>query len=236
LITSTDKEYQNAKLIKQGRRKIEPKFENLAKWISDKYNVNVIDICHELMTNMDKIRVGIAVEFYQDYVKFKEDDERWSNYDEKIQNEIAEKYIELISNVLRLKSEKKFLGLIEKPKQLKPSDIFVSTSAFEPIAREEVNTKIPEKQIEKLTSSLNSSQIWTISRCFESATLFVFTKKQKAELENSTDLKQIEDKYFALLKEYDEFNYLDRDKFKIGIDTKQNFDDNYESNWYYYYK
>ena len=176
MVESSDKEYQSAKLIKQSRKNIAHEFKNIADWISKKYNVTFINICHELMANMDKIRLGIAVEFGDEYLKFKEEENWWSNYDKKIQDEIAEKYIEL-NKTLNLKSTKKIFGLIERKEKLKPSDIFVSTSAFEPIAKEEVNTNIPEQRIEKLKLSFDLSQIRTIYRCFGSATLFVFNKK-----------------------------------------------------------
>ena len=42
--------------------------------------------------------------------------------------------------------------------------------------------------------------------------------------------------YFEILKAYDEFGYLVEKDFAVNFDSKQNFDDNYESNWYYYYK
>ena len=61
--------------------------------------------------------------------------------DERIQEEIAKKYIELIKEPLKLKSHQKLFGLIEKRKKLDPDDIFVAVSAFEPIAREEVIQK-----------------------------------------------------------------------------------------------
>jgi len=60
--------------------------------------------------------------------------------------------------------------------------------------------------------------------------------EQKEKIKNSAEFRLIEDKYFELLREYDEFSYWKRENFGIGIDSKQNFDDNYESNWYYYYK
>jgi hypothetical protein len=43
-------------------------------------------------------------------------------------------------------------------------------------------------------------------------------------------------KYFEMLKPYDEFGYLSEDTFVVHFDSKQNFDENYQSNWYYYYK
>ncbi len=234
MITSTDIEYQNAKLIKQGKEEIDITFKQLADWISDKYKVKVLNINHKLMDNQDKIRVGIAVDSYSDYLKFKEDDERWSNYDSAIQDEIAEKYLELNNNVLKIQSDKKILGLFAKQEKPKVNDIFVATSAFEPIAKEEVNSQIPEKRIKELISEINSSEIWTIARCFAKTTLFVFTDKQKADFKNIDNYKDIENSYFELLKEYDEFNYWKRENFTLEIDSKQNFDNNYKSSWFYY--
>lgn len=236
MVTSTDIEYKNAKLIKQEKEEIDTNFKELADWISTKYKVTVLNINHELMDNNDQIRIGIAVETYEDYLKFKENDERWSNYDEKIQNEIAEKYIELNDDNLKIQSDKKLFGLFTQKEKPKPKNIFVATSAFEPIAREDVNVQIPEQRIEKLVSDFKTDETWTISRCFDTATLFVFTDKQKAEFKNSDIFKKIENSYFDLLKEYDEFNYWNREKFTLGIDSKQFFDEKCESNWYYYYK
>ena len=42
------------------------------------------------------------------------------------------------------------------------------------------------------------------------------------------------EKYFNLLKDYDEFNYFERDSFMIYFDSKENFDKNFKSNWFYY--
>jgi ribosome-associated translation inhibitor RaiA len=233
LVASSDIEYKKTKLIKQGRKRIEEKFENLAKWISENYNVDVIDIQEEFMKHNSKVRIAVHLETHEDAMEFREGDDWWTNFDSVKQNEIAEKYIE-IGNLFKVPANG-FLGKVVK-RNPKVTDIFVSFSAFEPIAREEVNGLIPENRIEKLHKEMKLPEIWTISRCFGSATLFVYEDEQKDRIKNSDGFKLIEDKYFELLKEYDEFNYWKRENFRIGIDSKQNFDDNYDSNWYYYYK
>ena len=233
MVASSDIEYKKTKLIKQGKKRIAEKFEDLAKWISEKYKVNVLDIQEEFMKHNSKVRIAVHLETHKEEMKFKEGDDWWSDFDIIKQNEIAEKYIG-IGNLLKVPSNG-ILGKVVK-KNPKVGDIFVSFSAFEPIAREEVNGLIPENKIEKLYKELKLPEIWTISRCFESANLFVYKDEQKEKIKNSTEFKLIEDKYFELLKEYDEFNYWKRKNFGIGIDSKENFDNNYESNWYYYYK
>jgi hypothetical protein len=233
LVDSSDIEYKKTKLIKQGKKRISEKFENLAKWISEKYNVNVLDIQEEFMVHKSKVRIAVHLETHQEEMKFKDGDDRWSNFDTTKQNEIAEKYIQN-GNALKIPAN----GILGKVVKRNPevNEVFVSFSAFEPIAREEVNGLIPENKIEKLYKELGIPEIWIISRCFGSTTLFVFKEEQKNKIKNSAEFKLIEDKYFELLKEYDEFNYWKRENFGIRIDSKQNFDDNYESNWYYYYK
>jgi hypothetical protein len=42
--------------------------------------------------------------------------------------------------------------------------------------------------------------------------------------------------YFVLAKKHDEFDYLAREKFFIAVDSKEDFDSNYSSNWYYYFR
>ena len=42
------------------------------------------------------------------------------------------------------------------------------------------------------------------------------------------------DLYFALLQQRDEFGYLRRSRFAVEFDSKENFDSNYASNWFYY--
>jgi len=57
------------------------------------------------------------------------------------------------------------------------------------------------------------------------------------EVYNKSDIKEAWAKnYFQLLKQYDEFGYFKEDDFFIYLNSKENFDTNYESNWYYYYK
>ncbi|MFD0990753.1 hypothetical protein ACFQ1R_11645 [Mariniflexile jejuense] len=234
MVASSDKEYKLAKRIKQKKSGIDSNFLELANWISEKYEVNVINITHEIMNHDNRIRIGIAVETENDEIKFKESDEQWANYNEKIQNAIAEKYLE-ICKTLEIPNEKSILGLTKKLKP-KLKDIFVSASAFEPLAKEEANGLIPEPKIKELLANLNNNKVWTLSRCFASTTLFVFDDRQKEKISKSDFFKELEKRYFELLKEYDEFDYWKRDEFKIGIDSKQNFDENYESSWFYYYR
>jgi hypothetical protein len=54
--------------------------------------------------------------------------------------------------------------------------------------------------------------------------------------ENSPLKKEWADKYFEILNVYDKFGYFKRDTFEIDLDSKENFDKNYNGSWWYYYK
>lgn len=41
--------------------------------------------------------------------------------------------------------------------------------------------------------------------------------------------------YLDLLNRYDEFGFFTKENFHVEIDSKENFDNNFNSNWYYYY-
>lgn len=233
MVESSDIEYKKTKLIKQGKKMLSEAFKPLAKWISEKYDVCVLDIQHEYMKHHNMVRVSIHLETPEDAIKFRESDDWWSNFDSKKQEEIALKYIEF-GNVLKIPSNNTFTNLFKKKPNYK--DVFVSFSSFKPIAQEETISLIPEKRINDLQSKIDIQEIWTISRCFSSMTLLVYEDAQKNNFTNTEIFTQIENKLFELLKEFDEFDYWKRENFKLGIDSKQNLDENYEGNWYYYYK
>jgi hypothetical protein len=98
----------------------------------------------------------------------------------------------------------------------------------------EANESIQQTKINGLKKQLNNPDIWEISRVFSGVTFFLYTDEQLKKYENSTSLWA--DTYFNLLDQFNEFKYYKRDSFSVLLDSKENFDNNYESNWYYYYK
>ena len=114
--------------------------------------------------------------------------------------------------------------------------LFVVFSAFAPIAKEEADSKLSEQQIEALKNRLSNPDLWVVSRCFGRVTFMFFTDEQAAKHEANGKKEEYAEKYFEILKPNDEFGYLSVDDFAVGFDSKQNFDDNFKGNWYYYYK
>ena len=100
----------------------------------------------------------------------------------------------------------------------------------------EANENVTRAEVLQLKSELNHKDLWEISTCFSGVTFFLYTDQQVKECEKGDTQKLWADSYFDLLDQYNEFGYFKRDMFNICLDSKENFDNNYQSNWYYYYK
>ncbi|MDT0622026.1 hypothetical protein [Croceitalea vernalis] len=229
----SDKDYKSTKKIKQNISNIKEEFEPLAQWIDEKYGVKTLNLIFDYMDNAKSHpRLQVCLEYAMDKGKFM--DNATYNFDETKQNEIAEKFAEVTSDYeLKIKQNwiKKIFGLTYKS-----TNLFVYFTDFESIAKIEANEKISEKEIRKLQAKINNKELWTISRAFSGVTYFLYTDEQLKKYQDSETHKKWKNHYYKLLKEYDEFDYFKNDYFYFELDSKENFDKNYESNWYYYYK
>lgn len=220
MITSRDSEYKATKLIKQGKARLAAPFTELAEWISDKWRVTVLNVIYDHRNNLHAPRIQVILEHEAEAQVF------WDGFndvfDRQKQQEIASKFLEIISRASH--PEYDVAGL------------FVVFSAFAPLAREEADGKISESEIDALKRRIANPELWTISRYFGHATFMFFTNAQAKEHAAIGKQAEYARMYLEILKPHDEFNYLAQDCFTIAFDSKQNFDDNYQSNWYYYYK
>jgi hypothetical protein len=115
-------------------------------------------------------------------------------------------------------------------------NVLVIFDAFEPIAKEEANQRVPEEKIQELKSKLNIKDLWEISRFFSRTTFFFYTDEQVEESTRNGIKERLAEEYYKLVKYYDDFDYINKQDFSISLDSKENFDKNYDSNWFYYYR
>jgi hypothetical protein len=234
MIVPYDKEYKSTKNIMRGTAIMQPEFKELADWIDLTFGVKTINIIYDLLEK-EQPRLNICFETEYERSKFRASDK--VNLDSKKQKLISKKFM-TTQFWMKINSEdkgKSFFGKIRKVKTL-ANTVWIYYSAFQPIAMWEANESIPQSKIDRLKKQLNNPDIWEISRAFDGVTFFLYTDKNMKEYENSSSTKIWADNYFNLLEQFDEFKYYKRDSFSILLDSKENFDNNYESNWYYYYK
>ena len=230
MITSNDKSYIETKQILLEDRKPSGIFGELSEWISNEFDIKVLNICFDYITPAGEIRprLEVVLENIEDETKFRLNDAY--NYDSDKQQQIVNKFIELNSNCRR--------GLFRK-KDCKIENLerlFVIFSSFVPIAKADANSKISREEIVNLMNKYKNQNIWEISKFFGSVTLFFLTNDQVELNKNSNLVAEIEKEYLSLLYKYDQFGYFLKSGLKMNLDSKENFDKNYDSNWYYYYK
>lgn len=235
MIMPSDKDYKETKQIMLGKKVMKSEFKPLADWIDKTFHVKTINIYYDTIAKGTRPRLEICFEHPQEKALFNESN--GFNFDSRKQKSIADKFKATLKKQ-GLIQEKGILGLFKKTpiSKYKTDNILVIYGDFESIAKIEVNESIPEEKVKALQMEINNPDLWTISRAFSGTTFFLQTDKQVKSYENSELHKEWTNKYFEVLTQYDEFKYFKRESFSVYLDSKENFDNNYQSNWYYYYK
>lgn len=234
MITYNDYSYIETKKVIMGKKKNDSILRGLLEWINTTYSVDAVNICYEILTNHNPHRPRIEVVFRTDEPirQFNRDD--GYNYDESKQNEIRNKFIELVNQ--RKVSTNKLHNLFFRDMEYETNDILVVFSAFDPILISEINSKIQDKDLIQLEQKWSKYNIWKVTKLFGTV-FFMFYKDTDIEQIKGTEvLEDMKDEYYLLLKKHDDLNILRRDQFEVVLDSKENFDNNYASNWYYYFK
>jgi hypothetical protein len=231
MVTSYDKEYKITKLIKQGKSTMPEQFRQLAEWIGQTYHVKPLNIILDTIEPDQRPRLNIIFEFFEEATQFKIP--QGVNFDPVKQQAIAHRFNEINAE----SHQSKLYTLLQVvDKYFKPEkNLLVIFSSFKPLAREEANQKVSQDELENLITEIGNKDLWIISNQFASTTFFFYTDEQVKHYSSIGIESVYSDKYFQLLKQYDEFAYFNRDEFRISLDSKENFDKKFSSNWYYYY-
>ncbi|WP_229127248.1 hypothetical protein [Bacteroides stercoris] len=87
----------------------------------------------------------------------------------------------------------------------------------------------------ELKEKLHCNDLWEISRCLANVVFFLYEDKQVRQYKERGFIDIWSEMYLDLLNRYDEFGFFTKENFHIKLDSKENFDNNFNSNWYYYY-
>jgi len=237
MIVPSDKDYIETKLIKRGLTKLKPDFAHLAEWIENQYSIEVLNVYYDITTgphNRPFPRLNIIFENEKDELNFRNG--FLGNFDSDKQQLIAGKFEELVNKRNPANARlSNFLGRTEGS-TYDTKGLLVILDSFEPVARDEANESIPKAEIEELKTELHAPEIWEISRFGSRTTVFYYTDRQAESAKGSALFARLTTRYYQLLKNYDEFEYFDEDSFTLDIDSKENFEKNFESSWFYYYR
>ena len=226
-MTMNDYSYKDTKLILKGKKKLNIVLCELAKWITVEYNAKVLNIYYDTFTvdKSQRPRLEIVLEKRMEIDIFLH---KGFTYDTVKKKRI----IDELSAIM--KKQKCFF--LKKRISYDTTNMSLVFSAFLPAALSEANNKVSTEEINEIKNSFKNDYVWEISKCFDSATIFFYTEKQALNNQDTILKEKIETMYFNFIKKYDEFGYLNRETFKMNVDSKENLDKNYAGNWYYYYK
>ncbi|MEP2650692.1 MAG: hypothetical protein ABJH06_01740 [Paraglaciecola sp.] len=217
MIVSSDKEYIETKRYKRGEIQLQKPFSDIARWIEDNYTVKVLNVIYDEVVPNKRPRLQVCVEYREDCDSFRDSD--GLNFHKQKQDEIIDQFIRIIKN---------------EPYSIDTETLFVVFSAFAPIAREEANAKIRDKDIEQLVIELDNEELWKIRPSFGGVTFFFYTEEQAKMARSSDLLNKYSNEFFKLIKKYDEFDYLNKEQFVASFDSKEYFDKNYNGSWFAY--
>ena len=195
MISPSDKEYKMTKQIMFGKTIMNPDFRQLADFIDQTFGVRTLNIIYDTIDNGKRPRLGVYFEFEQEKQSFNENN-GFANFDSKKQKLIADKFKQILNNQ-GIEKKKGLFDFLTKSARGKynTDNIWIYYSAFEPIARDEANERVPQNRVAQLQSELNCKELWEISRCFSGTTFFLYTDEQVKQYENSDMRKLWADKY-----------------------------------------
>ena len=108
-------------------------------------------------------------------------------------------------------------------------------SFFEPIAVQKAHESISGRRLRAFEERLGLGEMfWCTASGLREPVVFVHTDEQAAAIRASGLPIAWSDLWYQLVQPFDEFGYVTRDSIEIRVDSKQNFDDNFESNWRLY--
>ncbi len=236
VIVPWDRAYRRAKQVRQGRATIPARFDGFVAEFTARFGVPPLwletDHLDHTGEPVPKPRLEIVIERAEDYRKFLTAP---YNFDARRQRAVAEIFAKHHTSAA-------MRSLFKLPRRL-PVDydfaqrIFVAFSDFEPVAIQDVHRSISKKELAAFEASLGiGDEFWCSQSSFGPPIVFVHTEAQAEALNRSELPARWADFYFDIARKYDEFGYLKREEFFIAVDSKENFDANYSSNWYYYFK
>lgn len=218
----------------QGKARLQPHFQPLCDWIQHTYGVRPVNIIYDVTENGKLPRLEICFEHKSEEALFSNKD--GYSYNKNKQEAIAKKFQQLMQEKGLDRKPGTLHTLLTGNSEYITDNVWVIFSAFDKIAMAEANESIPVEAINQLKQQFSEEGLWEISRMFAYTTFFVYTEQQVKAGKGSETFRRWTDAYFQLLKQYDEFDYFQRATFTLVLDSKENFMNNYQGNWYYYYK
>jgi hypothetical protein len=189
----------------------------LSDWFMRIYSVKVLNIeFSKIDRKKNRYRLYVIIEYTEDYQKMYE-----STFEPNVeyQRQVTDEFRKLASKYQFAREE-----------QLE--DLFVTYNDFSEEARTEANWKAA--LIVKWVIKWKYSVVWDVMTIFSGSVVFYYSDTDIAANESNGISKLITNDYYALVRKFDKLGYFTRENIWLKFDSKQNYYDNFQGNYYFY--
>jgi len=222
MIQVDDNTYYETLEILRGDKKLPEIFVGLKEWLYEKYQINAYNF------EFKEIYPNSPAHKFRLYILLPSSDEYRSmfkgyNFDSEKQKAIADKFYDL-ANKYNLESIKNY------------KDAFVAYNDFSDEMRFDYFKQAYRLIREPLIEKYQIYSVWTFLNRFSQLTVFYRNEINVKTNEFIGISKQIKDDFYETLHMLDEFNVFTYDNFDVLFTSKENLDNKYEGNLFYYLK
>jgi hypothetical protein len=232
--TPSDPDYLVVKRIRQGLDRIDPVFDGFVAHFAARFGVAPLALLTDSMPGpghgASVPRLGVVLEHTEDSLTFRHGEQ--GNFDTRKQRMTADLFMEGLVDV-----DLRDLFGLPRAETPRADDLFVYFPDFERVAIREAHDQVQRAELEAFEGSLDlGDAFWCTERYAGPPIVFVHTDEQAEAVRASGVQDHWADLYFPFAKRHDEFGYVRRETIRIVVDSRQNFDEHYQSNWFYYFK
>lgn len=211
--------YHQTRALKRGEQKLPPLLENLRLRIAARLDIRVLNVVYDkidLGPAKGTPRLNIIVDAQRDLSRIKE-------------------------NLFNLKSDAQSAILEEFNTTAMQAGwdcqrVHLISDDFSDEAMNQAVFQFFNKDGKRLVKQFSAHRIWDITGMSKHIVVFFKDEAAKADALSNRDGDQIRQACYSAVKPYDEFGYFTPENFSLVFDSKENLDNKYEGNLYYYFK
>lgn len=210
-------QFEATAAVLRGEREIGDELQELARWISDTFDTDVVNIVVDALHDTTP-RVNVWLRSAAQARAFRNDDES-GNYDRAKQTAVSRRYVGTLPAGSRSTSD---------------PEPFVVFRAFEPEARDGAIDLAPT-ELETLRDGLESPALWRIMVAWGRVVFFVHTDAEATALREGQEFDRWTTAFLSAARSRDEFDLVPRLPPVFELDSKERFDREFQSSSYYYF-
>jgi len=217
------KTYIETRRLKLGEKVLPEHFKVLQAWINSHYEINALNIVFDKIDigpHKGSPRLNVIIDKESDYQKMFR---KPFVPIEKHTKAIAKRFVKIIKD-----------SGFERKYDL--DNILVIYSDYSYDSMSKVCELFIQNDKKNIMSKFVDSNIWDITGFSSWIVAFYMTVTDLNEnIKNGTN-ENIKDECLRLIKQYDEFDYFNEKTLKLTFDSKQNLDENYQGNSFFYFR